>query len=195
MICEIGLILAIDISGSVIDSNYIMQRDATAQAIEQVISPNPNLPIAIAVTMWGQNSHVVLPWQIIRTRNDARIVANRLRNIERPGAGLTNMVTAIDQAIEMFDNIPCSAERKIIDISGDGRSDQRDVNSARDRAQLLEIQINGLPILSDVEPELDKYFRENVITFDGFVIPSNQWNDFFRSIRNKLTLEIASDIR
>lgn len=195
MICEIALILAIDISGSVVDRYYTMQRDATAQAIEQVVSPNPYTPMAISVTMWGQINHVVIPWQIIRTREDARRIANQLRMIERPGAGLTNMVTAVNEAIDLFNISPCDAERNIIDVSGDGKSDQPNIQAVRDRAESLQIQINGLPILTDLEPELDKYFRENIMTYDGFVIPSNQWNDFFRSIRNKLTLEIASNIR
>ena len=74
---------------------------------------------------------------------------------------------------------PFSAERRTIDVSGDGTNNAgRDVGQARDEALALGITINGLAILSETplpwNPEhtnpaggLAKYYRDNVIGGPG----------------------------
>lgn len=195
MICELALVIAIDVSGSVSDRYYELQRDATARAIELVVNPNQNLPIALSVVMWGQGPVVVLPWQILHTRQHSGAVARQLSAVQRPMTGLTNMVAAIEKSIEMLDDAPCNAERQLIDISGDGTSDDGDPSALRDRAQEMGIQINGLPIVTDVQTtDIVQYFRDKVITYDGFIVAANDWNDYARAIRGKLSLEIAGTL-
>ena len=53
------------------------------------------------------------------------------------------------------------------------------------------VNINGLPIL-EVEPDLEEYFRHNVIGGPGaFVIAAETFEDFGNAILRKLILEIA----
>ncbi len=54
------------------------------------------------------------------------------------------------------------------------------------------VGINGLPILA-LEPELDRYYRENVIGGPGaFVIAAKDFETFGEAILKKLIAEIAS---
>ena len=53
------------------------------------------------------------------------------------------------------------------------------------------IRINGLPILA-VEPDLDEYFRKNVIGGPGaFAIPVKNYDQFAEAILRKLITEIS----
>ncbi len=81
----------------------------------------------------------------------------------------------------------------MIDISGDGSNNRgRFVNQARDEAVAKGVGINGLPILA-LEPDLDRYFRENVIGGPGaFVIAAKDFETFGEAILKKLIAEIAN---
>lgn len=192
MICEMALILAMDVSGSVSDHHYELQRDATADAITERIQANHVAPMAIQVIMWETVPHVVIPWSVLRTQSQVNNLAYTLRSIPRPGLGGTNMTTMMRTALDEFDTVPCEPERLVIDVSGDGASDEADMAEQRDRAQLMHVQVNGLPIVTSDQPvDVVSYYREQVATWDGFVIPANTWHDYSRAIRGKLMLEIS----
>jgi hypothetical protein len=91
----------------------------------------------------------------------------------------------------LFDN-PYRAARRVIDISGDGSNNRgRSVNQARDEATARGVGINGLPILA-LEPNLDHYFRDNVIGGPGaFMIAAKDFETFGEAILKKLIAEIA----
>ena len=84
----------------------------------------------------------------------------------------------------------------VIDISGDGSNNLgRPVEDARNEAVRQGIRINGLPILA-VEPDLEQYFRQNVIGGAGaFVIPAKDYNQFSEAILRKLITEISQSSR
>ncbi|MCK5366128.1 MAG: DUF1194 domain-containing protein, partial [Gammaproteobacteria bacterium] len=93
------------------------------------------------------------------------------------------------------------AERRIIDISGDGPNNMGIyVNLARDRAVADGIVINGLPIINDrpniygypLMPDLDLYYEDCVIGGPGaFIVVADGFKDFARAILRKLVTEIA----
>jgi Protein of unknown function (DUF1194) len=65
------------------------------------------------------------------------------------------------------------------------------VTAARDEAVRAGIGINGLPILS-IEPDLDDYYRDNVIGGPGaFMVPAASFETFGEAILKKLITEIA----
>jgi hypothetical protein len=96
---------------------------------------------------------------------------------------------------------PYNAERRIIDISGDGPNNQGDVVTwARDQVLAQGIGINGLPLVLknpnsfslDVR-SLEDYYRDCVIGGPGaFVIPVQDKGRFADAIRTKLILEISA---
>lgn len=195
MICEIALVLAMDVSGSISHANYELQRDATASAVVQVLRPRPGLPIAVRAMMWETRTHDVVPWRVLRNAGDVAGFAKDLATLPRPGEGSTNLTAALQESLDSFSTVPCRAERRIIDISGDGESDQPGLEQQRLRAEALEVQVNGLPITTALQvDDIREYFRREVITRDGFVVPAAGWDEFARAMRNKLSLEIAGQL-
>jgi hypothetical protein len=82
--------------------------------------------------------------------------------------------------------------RRVIDISGDGANNRgRAVTLARDEAVRDGVSINGLPILA-LEPDLDRYYYDNVIGGPGaFMVPARNYDTFADAILKKLITEIA----
>ena len=99
---------------------------------------------------------------------------------------------------------PFQAERQTIDVSGDGTNNSgRDVQIARDEVVAKGMNVNGIPILTDIResraPEhtnppggLEKYYREHVIGGPGsFVMVAEDFSSFGRAMVKKLIAEIA----
>lgn len=192
MICELALILALDVSGSVSGEHFRLQRDATAEALSYSMRPSAAAPIAVQVIMWETLPHVVIDWTILRSASDVRMLATQLQQVERPGMASTNLTTLMNTALDNFAHAPCVPERQVLDVSGDGASDEADMDQAQARAEAMGVQVNGLPIVTTLQPyDIVEYFRQQVITPDGFVIAAHTWQDFAHAIRSKLALEIS----
>lgn len=143
----------------------------------------------------GPRLHIEsLPWSIIRDQTSAEAVASAIDGSPRRlfGGG-TSLSGAIDYAMSMLVACPYASSRRVIDISGDGSNNSgRPSTQARDDAVGQGVIINGLPILT-VEPDLDSYYRDNVIGGEGsFLIAIRSFEDFGEAIVKKLVSEIAS---
>ena len=82
----------------------------------------------------------------------------------------------------------------MIDVSGDGRQNTGEVATAdaRDAAVRKGLTVNGLPIASGEEPEIDDWYRVNVIGGPGaFLLAADGYDAFAAAFRRKLTLEIS----
>jgi Ca-activated chloride channel homolog len=195
--CTLALVLLMDVSGSVTNRHYELQQQGLVSAFEdpqlqQIILSQPD-GVVIQLQQFGTDSEVVVNWQHLRSPRDIQRFVRELAQMQRaePG-GSTGIGVAMRRAIEAFDHAPCTPEQRVIDVSADGESNVGVHPSVmRDLAQELAIQVNGLPIVSEQEPELADYFRSHVITPDGFVVVADGVSDFARAIRRKLTLEIA----
>jgi hypothetical protein len=108
--------------------------------------------------------------------------------------GGTSISGAIDFCAMLMKTSPYRADKRVIDISGDGSNNiGRPAEPARDEAVRAGIRINGLPILA-VEPDLDQYFRQSVIGGPGaFIIPVKNYDAFADAILRKLVAEISQD--
>jgi hypothetical protein len=106
--------------------------------------------------------------------------------------GGTSISGAIDYSVKALATSPYRGTKRVIDISGDGSNNLgRPAEQARDDAVRAGIRINGLPILA-VEPDLDQYFRQNVIGGPGaFSIPAKDYDQFSEAILRKLVAEIS----
>ena len=122
----------------------------------------------------------------------------------RSFVGRTAIGAAIDFAVQRLQASPAEAERRVIDVSGDGTSNSgRPVTEARDEAVAAGITINGLAIVNNrsspgyafhTQPPggLPKYYRENVIGGPGaFLITVEDFHSFADAITRKLVAEIA----
>jgi hypothetical protein len=199
-ICAVALVLLLDVSGSVSNHEFQLQQRGIAESFRnpalQTVIENQAGGIAVTVIEWGTMPRVLIPWQQIRNRDESTRFANRMENSVRTMMGATSLSVALEEGINAFDSVPCEPEQRVIDLSGDGPDNVGDDPTIqRDRAIQEAITINAMPILNDTEPDLEQYYRENVITPDGFLIVANGYHDFARAIRRKLIIEIAQNNR
>lgn len=195
MECALALLLMIDVSGSVSESNWRAQRDGTAEAfrdptVARLISQQDG--VAVAGIAWGSKAHLVVPWQIIRSEAEAAAFADRLADVARPEQGQTDLAGAMRAAATSFEQTPCQPWRRVADISGDGPANAGDPTAAKAALVEMGVVINGLPIVTETEPQLESYYRSAVISEGGFVVPAQGWAEFGQAIRRKLTLEVAA---
>ena len=195
--CDLGLVLAMDVSGSVTTEEFKLQMEGTALAfrnerVARAIRSGFNHQIAVTVTNWASvgQAQVVVPWMLLNNSESIQVFSAAVLAVEKPQwGGSTGVGNALIHAHEQFSEIPCEAENFIIDISGDGAN-----NNGPDPTQVMVIptwvQVNALAILTD-EPMLDEWYKKVVAPYGGFVIVANDFQDYYRAILAKLELEIA----
>ncbi|HEY7246449.1 MAG TPA: DUF1194 domain-containing protein [Xanthobacteraceae bacterium] len=198
---DLQLVLAVDASGSVDQYRFELQKRGYAAAFRHpavlaAIRSGPSQAIAATVLQWtGPTLHrLVVEWSRVGDEQSASSLAAAIEAAPRQlfGGG-TSISGAIDYGSTLFAGSVFPARRRVIDISGDGSNNRgRAVSLARDEAVAAGIGINGLPILA-LEPDLDRYYYENVIGGPGaFVIAARSYEAFAEAILKKLITEIAS---
>jgi hypothetical protein len=195
---DLALVMAVDVSSSVDDQRFALQREGIAAGLESVldaVSPGRGQTLELAIVEWSEEQNVLVDWTIIRSRADLDGVVHALRTAVRPNVGWkTNVGGGIAKAIALFESAPLAADRKVIDVSGDGQQNDGNLTAqrARDEAIAKEITINGLPITSGDEPEVDRWYQDHVIGGDdAFIVVANGHDDFSNAMRRKLALEVA----
>jgi hypothetical protein len=213
---DAAVVLAADVSRSIDDGEFALERRGYAEAIQSgklldAISTGPNGAIALTYVEWAGEGEqkVVVDWTVIRKPEDARAFAAALTAAPRSFVGRTAIGSAIDFAFAQFASRMVRTDRKIIDVSGDGTSNQgRPVTAARDAAVEAGAVINGLTIFNRRAAEmggylamhtnppggLAQYYRENVIGGTGaFVVPIDDFGSFGDAMLRKLVSEIARE--
>jgi hypothetical protein len=196
----LALVLAIDVSASVTADSYVLQHDGIARAFE-----NPRLLDAISavpggiealVLEWSDPDQikVTVEWQRVGDRASAATLAAAVRATKRTSNGLTAIGPALLAAASAFDRLPEPAERRIIDISGDGMANfGLPPMVARDQIVAAGISINGLAILTE-ESWLAGYYRSSVIGGpQAFVMVAQDFSSFADAMLRKLVQEVAGE--
>jgi len=195
--CTIALVLLMDVSASISEKDFQLQTNGLALAfahptVQQAVA-NQLDGVVVKLIHWASTPRTVLEWTHLRSSEDLQKFSQRIQAVgHRHAGGMTATGEAINRSIDAFNHTPCEPEQKIIDISGDGESNMGvDPAVARDRAAEALITINGLVVLNKMEPEVANYFRNKVITPDGFVVVADGHEDFAQAMRRKLSMEIS----
>ena len=208
---DLLLVLAADVSRSVDQPKFQLQRDGYAAAINDprvmnAITSGANRRIALCFVEWsGAGAQkAVIEWTIIDGPDAARKFSDALVEAPRSFADRTSISGAIDFSMEMLARAPFEAPRRTIYISGDGTHNYvRGLLGAGEDALATGVTINGLVILSERplpwNPEhtnppggLAKYFQDNVIGGPGaFVTIAENFQSFGQALISKLVAEIA----
>jgi hypothetical protein len=208
---DLLLVLAADVSRSVDSQKFQLQREGYAAAMANprvidAIRSGRHGRIGVLFLEWSGfgSQKVVIDWMMIDGPKAAQNFGDRLLESPRSFADRTSISGGIDAAVAQFERAPFTADRRTIDVSGDGTNNAgRDVGQARDEALALGITINGLAILSETplpwNPEhtnpaggLTKYYRDNVTGGPGsFVVEANDFTSFGQAIIKKMVAEIA----
>ncbi len=197
---ELELMLAVDASSSVDDGEFELQMRGLAEAfrdpaVQTAIRDAGGNGVAVALMQWSDGVRQEMPvdWTLLRDSESAIVFADRIAATGRqiPGGG-TAIYGAVNFSIHALDRNGFDGRRRVIDISGDGRSDLMvPTLAARNLAVARGISINGLAILNDY-PTLDRYYRRNVIGGAGaFVMTATDYKSFAAAIMAKLIREIT----
>jgi hypothetical protein len=209
---DLLLVFAADVSRSIDQEKFQLQRDGYAAAITNLrvldaIRSGPNHRIAVCFVEWSGigAQKLLIEWTVIHDVASAQQFAAQLAEAPRSFADRTSISGALEFAMVQLDKAPFEAARRTIDVSGDGTNNAgRDVKLARDEVLNKGVTINGLVILSDhplswnaehTNPPggLDRYYQDNVIGGPGaFVMVAQNFNSFGQAIMNKMIAEIAA---
>jgi hypothetical protein len=212
---DVAIVLAADVSRSIDDGEFDLQRRGYAAAVVsdklmKAIHSGPHGAIALAYVEWAGEGEqtIVVDWTVLRAPADAAKFAAALTAAPRSFVGRTAIGAALDFAMGLFAEGGIAADRKVVDVSGDGTSNQgRAATEARDAAVKAGAVVNGLSIFNrraaaqggylalHTNPPggLAQYYRDNVIGGPGaFVLPIDDFGKFGDAMIRKLTAEIAS---
>jgi hypothetical protein len=208
---DLLLALAMDVSRSMDQPKFLLQREGYAAAISDpqvlnAIKSGPHQRIAVCFIDWSApgEQQIVIDWSIIDGIAAARRFGNLIFEASRSFYNSTSIGGGIDFAATQISRAPFEAERHTIDVSGDGTNNSgRDVQLARNQAVAKGINVNGIVILTDIQSSrnpphtnppggIEKYYRENVIGGPGsFVMVAEDFSSFGRAMVKKLIAEIA----
>ena len=207
---DLQLVLAVDVSRSIDEVEAELQRRGYIEALTNdrvidAILSGENRRIAVCYTEWAGTHYqmVVLDWAVIDSPAAARRFADKLAEAPRQSQSWTAVGAALAHAGQRFDNSGFVSKRRVIDVSGDGRTnDGPPAELVRDALTAEGIVINGLPVMMNrtnfgrpPDLTLDKYYEENVIGGPGsFMIVARDFEDFSRAVRTKLVREISGPL-
>jgi hypothetical protein len=204
---DLRLVIAVDVSRSIDEDEARLQRQGYLEALADrrvidAMTGGPLKRIAIAYVEWAGTHYqrTAIGWTLIDSAPAAAAFAAKLEASPMTSQSWTAVGAALAYAASKFDEPLFRSTRKIIDVSGDGKTNNGPpAELVRDEVVKRGIVINGLPILSErpnfgrpPEADLDAYYEEKVIGGPGaFIVVAKGFADFGRAIRNKMTREIS----
>lgn len=228
------LVLTVDASGSISKSELDLQVLGILAALQDfdvlnVISSNSLGKVAIAVVMFNNEPVLVQDWMVISdfesVQQFAATVQSSYMNVFEGGRGITstNLAGAINYSVNLIQNAPYKALRRVIDVSGDGEHNMADKVDYENRDSFTEltleemenanlyalsqgVMINGLPIGRSPKSEetyyyqeLVDYYRDNVVRYTGGFVMSlyseNGFASYKEAFERKLMIELAQDTK
>lgn len=192
------LSLLIDVSGSVDNSEFNLQKQGYVQAFQSASVQNAILgsvggAIAVNFIQWSGAGEATqsVGWTLINSAASANAFAAAVNGISRAYSGSTAPGNAINFAAPLFNNNGYEAPRQVIDVSGDGaQNDGVNTANARNNALANGVDtINGLVILG--ESGVAQFYQNSIVGgANGFLEIANSFNDFSQAIERKLIREI-----
>jgi Ca-activated chloride channel family protein len=200
--CGLELVLAMDVSRSVVNSEYDLQMGGLALAfrdaeVGEAITWIPGGVMA-TVTQWsGMDAQAQpVPWTHLTNAASAAAFAAA---IERQGRVFFASYTAVGEALFHANGLsatnPRRCARRVIDVSGDGASNRG--RPARPMAEALAangVTVNGL-VIKGAWPDPVEFYLSNVVRGDGaFLETTENFADYADAIKRKLLRELTPQI-
>lgn len=203
-VADLELVLAVDASGSVDESEYRLQLQGIAagfrdSAVREAIRSGPEKRIAVNLLTWAepQAPKTETGWYLLAGDDDAERFARLVESLPRTQNGATGLGEGIAAAVRSIGANGYEARRRVVDVSGDGeetpaREYVLRLPEARMMAEANDVVVNGLAIQNEA-PSLAGYYRDKMRTGPGsFVIAARNYADFAEAMRRKLLREIDS---
>jgi Ca-activated chloride channel homolog len=198
---DLALVIALDGSSSVSLEEFDLMANGLGWALRQPdiaarLTAGPARASLCSVLLWSGSGarDVVVEWMRVATMAAVHDFAERVTNVPRSiRAGGTAIGDALAVSLELLGELPAPATRHVIDVAGDGRSNEGQApGPVRDRLVAAGVTVNGLCVLNE-EPDLLDYYRAHVIGGPGaFALPCASYRDFAAAMREKLAREVIS---
>jgi hypothetical protein len=200
---DVALVLAIDSSSSVDMAEFALQMAGFASAfrdpaVRAAASAGPSGAVAVTMFEWSgpEAQAELVGWTRLADGASVDRFADALGEAPRQvTGGATSISGALLHGFASLAACPFPAERRVIDVSGDGVNNQGfAVARVRDRLIAHGVTINGLAIVNE-EPDLLGHFEAEVIGGGGaFALEAADYEDFARAMTLKLLRELPSAV-
>ena len=202
------LVLLIDVSGSVNDSEYALQKGGYVSAFQSAAVQNAILgsvggAIAVTYVEWSGAAQQAqkVGWTLINSAASANSFAALISGLTQSYKGSTAIQNAMHYGAGLFgtetggaiDNGFESA-RKVMDVSGDGICNDGDCTVANGRNYALGLGVDTINGLAIGDQSITDYYNNSVKGGGGFVIDVASFSDFGAAIEKKLIKEITNDV-
>lgn len=203
--CRLALVLAVDVSNSVDETEDQLQRRGLANAL---LDPDvqdaffvTDDPVALFVFEWSGRHHqkVLVNWRDVKTELDLIDVSARIANSVR---GQRDFPTAMGYALgyaanRLRERPDCFA--RTIDVAGDGKSnDGFGPAEAYNAFPFANVTVNGLVVdasILETRDDLVAFFTGEVIRGpSAFIEVANGFDDYEDAMRRKLIRELLSQM-
>lgn len=198
--CRLALAFALDVSASVDETEYRLQLDGLAAGLRDpavraaILAPGGGIALSAYEWSGARQQVTIAPWTLISTDRALDKFATRLSAHPRSH---NEFPTAIGYALGygavlLRDAPPC--QRRVIDISGDGLSNDGFGPDAAYRAFDFEgVTVNGL-VIGGQDLELISFYQFYIAHGpDAFVEVARDYTDYQRAMLRKLLREIGRD--
>ncbi|WP_050929134.1 DUF1194 domain-containing protein [Aestuariivita boseongensis] len=194
--CDLALVLAVDVSGSVDAQEYRIQMDGLAEALRDPVVSEAlvRAEAKLMLVQWtgATRQRVTIPWTQMTSFIAVESFAAAVASDQRVWRNYSTAVgEALSFSLSQFADVP-DCTRHLIDVSGDGPSNEGiSPEGQRSALRAAKVTVNAIAI-EESEPDLTAYFFENVITGEGaFVETAADFEDYPEKIRRKLLREIT----
>lgn len=199
--CRLALLMALDVSSSVDDAEYALQRDGVAAALTDpdvtaaLFAPGGSVALAIYEWSGRRQSHLVQDWVMLDNPATLAAVADRLRLQTRSYSRFpTALGFALGYGATLMRRAPDCA-RRVIDVAGDGvTNDGFWPRLAYRHFPFDGITVNGLAVLG-ADPDVVDHYTDELRRGPGAFVETAQGYDGFRAAMvRKLYREINDRI-
>lgn len=192
------LALLIDVSGSVDNGEYALQKSGYVSAFQNagiqaaIASFAPVGGIAVTFIEWSGAAEqaTTVSWTQISNAAESNAFAAAIAATNRIAGNLTAPGSAINFAAPLFENNGFEGTRNVIDVSGDGeQNDGADTSDARDAALADNIDaINGLAIGNAA---LLTWYQNNIVGGTNSFALLATFDTFAAAVATKIGREVT----
>lgn len=196
--CRLALVLALDVSSSVDEAEYALQRVGLASALDATDIRDAILrggagDVALAVYEWSGRfqDKMHLDWTLLRSDADITGAVAVLAGMQRSTSDYpTGLGSALGYGASLMARAP-RCDRQVIDVSGDGINNQGFGPAlAYKHFPFDGITVNGL-VIEGHDPQVTQYYEREVLYGPGaFLEVAHGFEDFERAMSRKLYREI-----
>ncbi len=197
---DLALLLAFDGSASVTYDEFGLIAGGCAAALRdetvaEGLLQGPYRASLCAVLLWSGHAaqQTLVPWTRLGSGADLDAFARAVADVPRAvPPGTTAIGSALLACGAMLAALPARARRRVIDVAGDGRSnDGPPPAPIRDRLTASGVTINGLCVLHEEADLVASYTREVIGGPGSFALACRDYDGFAAAMQLKLQQEVA----